>query len=225
MKIIGTLIFLLFFQFGFSQNCGCKTQPELKDVISCEKTIFKNGAKLYWEYNCDSSWVIFESKGKNKKVLFSLPDELMGYTGRLGFAVWTEYKNSFVVEYHTISGCCEPYEYLLYNIDNGEQIANIGRYLFRSEIKKYPFFVTIEAKNFNYLSFLNLETNKIFKINFPKNRIVNTLKFTNNLFAEVLFENGNLKNGIFQINYKYKNSEKDNWHIAKITVDLNKQLN
>ncbi len=204
------------------QNCACKIRAELKEVITCEKTVFKNGAKIYRQFSCDSSWVLFESKNKKKKVLFSLDKELMEYTGKLGFAEWFEYKKSFLVEYHTISGCCDPYEYILFDKITGRKIANLGRQIFGSNDDKYPYFVTIDKDKSNFLTFLNLDTNKIFKINLPKGRIEKTMKITNHLFSETLFEDGGIKNGIFEIAYKYKKNEKDKWLIGKVTVDLKK---
>ena len=148
----------------------------------------------------------------------------MEYTGRLGFAEWREYKNSFIVEYHNISGCCEPYEYILYDKNNGKKIANLGREIYRSEIKKYPYFVTIDKDKSNFLSFLNLETNKIFKINLSKDKTKKTLLLTNEIFPEVLFENEKIKNGVFEIQYKYKTTEKGKWLIEKVRVDLKKHI-
>jgi hypothetical protein len=222
MKIAVTIILSIISQLCLGQNCSCKTRPELNEIISCEKTVFKNGAKIYREFTCDSSLVIFESKSKKKKILFSLDKDLIELTGKLGFADWIEYKNSFLVEYHTISGCCDPYQYILFDKTNGKKIANIGREIFHSENDKYPYFVTIDKENSDYLSFLNLETNKIFKINLPKGRIEKTMKITNSRFSETLFEDGKIKNGVFEIQYKYKNAEKDKWLIGKVTVDLKK---
>ncbi len=222
MKPFLTIILAIISQLCFGQNCNCKNQPELKNNISCEKTVFKNGAKIYRQFSCDSSWVIFESKNKKKKVLFSLKKELIELTGKLGFAEWFEYKKSFLVEYHTISGCCDPYEYILFDKHTGKKIANIGRQLYASEDDKYPYIVSIDKDNSNFLSFLNLETNKIFKINLPKDRIEKTMKITNGHFSETLFEDGEIKNGVFEIQYKYKNAEEDNWLIEKVTVDLKK---
>ena len=223
MKNLAITFFLLLIgQLCIAQTCGCKTQPELKNVISCDQTIFKNGAKLYWQYNCDSSWVIFENKEGKKKHLFSLEGELMGYTGRLGFGEWTEYKNTFMIEYHTVSGCCDPYEYILYNKYTGRKIENIGRAIFKSEEKDYPYFVTIDKDNFNYLSFLNMNTDKIFKVFLPKNRIQKTLTIANQIFAEVLFETGEIKEGVFEVRYKYKTKQEGKWMIGNVRIDLKK---
>lgn len=225
MKITVIIILSIISQLCFGQNCNCNIRPELSEIISCKKTIFKNGAKIYREFNCDSSWVTFENIKKRKKVLFSLDKELIELTGRLGFANWIEYKKYFIVEYHTVSGCCDPYEFKLFDKANGKKIADLGREIFHSENEKYPFFVTIDKENSNFLSFLNLDSSKLFKIDLPKDRIDKTMKIINGNFPETLFENGEIKNGIFEIKYKYKKTGKDNWLIGKVTVDLKKYVN
>jgi hypothetical protein len=224
MKIAFTIILSIISQLCLGQNCSCKTRPELNEIISCKKTIFKNGAKIYREFTCDSSWVIFESKSKKKKILFSLDKDLIELTGKLGFVDWVEFKKSFLVEYHTISGCCDPYEYILFDKTNGKKIAELGREIYHSENEKYPYFVTIDKENSNYLSFLNLNTNKIFKIDLPKDRIEKTIKVMNERFSETLFEKGEIIDGIFEIKYKYKKTAKDKWLIGKVTVDLKKHV-
>ncbi|MFH7002505.1 hypothetical protein [Flavobacterium bizetiae] len=224
MKIVVIVIFMVFSQFSFAQNCSCKEKPQLNEIISCEKTIFKNGAKIYRQFNCDSSWLVFENKAKKKKILFSLDKDLIELTGRLGYTGWIEYGNTFMIENRLVSGCCDPLEYVLFDKNNGRKIANLGREIYRSDIKKYPYFVTIDSEESNFLSFLNLSTNKIFKINLPKGRIDKTLKITTVIFYQTLFEEGEIKNGIFNIKYRYKTQRNGKWLIAEIKVDLNKQV-
>ncbi len=224
MKIIVTVIFIIISQFSFAQNCSCKEQPQLNEIISCEKTTFKNGAKIYRQFNCDSSWLVFESKAKKKKILFSLDKDLIELTGRLGYTSWIEYENTFMIENRLVSGCCDPLEYVLFDKNNGRKIADLGREIYHSDIKKYPYFVAIDSKKSNFLSFLNLRTNKIFKINLPKGRIEKTLKITDGIFSETLFKDGKIKNGIFEIEYRYKTKDKGKWLIGEVKVDLNKQI-
>ncbi|PIF33701.1 hypothetical protein CLU81_4322 [Flavobacterium sp. 9] len=223
MKFLVTVIFIIISQFSFAQNCSCREKPRLNEIISCEKAILKNGAKIYYQFNCDSSWLVFESKAKKKKILFSLDKELIELTGKLGYAGWTEYENTFMVENRLISGCCDPSEFVLFDKNNGKKNANLGREIYHSNIKQYPYFITIDSKETNFLSFLNLRTNKIFKINLPKGRIEKTLKITTEIFFENLFEEGKIKNGIFEIEYRYKTKDKGKWLIGAIKVDLNKQ--
>jgi len=224
MKIIVTFICLIISQFSSAQNCSCKERPQLNEIISCEKTTFKNGAKIYYQFNCDSSWLVFESKTKEKKKLFSLDKSLIELTGRLGYASWIEYENTFIIEKRLVSGCCDPPEYVLFDKNNGKKIANLGREIYHSDIKKYPYFVTIDSEKSDFVSFLNLSTNKIFKISLPKGRIDKTLKIINGTYAETLFEEGKIKNGTFDIKYKYKTNDNGKWLIGDIKVDLNKHI-
>jgi len=224
MKIIVTFIFIIISQFSSAQNCSCKERPQLNEIISCEKTTFKNGAKIYYQFNCDSSWLVFESKTKEKKKLFSLDKDLIELTGRLGYTSWAEYNNTFIIENRLVSGCCDPSEFVLFNKNNGKKIANLGREIYHSDIKKYPYFVTIDSEKSDFISFLNLSSNKIFKISLPKGRIDKTLKIINGTYAEALFEEGKIKNGTFYIKYKYKTKDNGKWLIGDIKVDLNKHI-
>src|SRR5688572_19044621 len=90
----------------YGQNCSCKEEPDLKEIISCRKTVFSNGAKLYRQFNCDSSWLTFESKQGRKTILYSLEAPLVNYTNRLGYQFVTENKSSFLIMNRLISGCC-----------------------------------------------------------------------------------------------------------------------
>lgn len=220
-----TVIFVFVSQFCLSQNCSCKKLPKLNEIISCEKSTFNNGTKIYRQFNCDSSWLVFESKARKKRILFSLDKNLIELTEKLGYTSWVEYKSTFIIENRLISGCCDPPEYVLFDKNSGKKIAELGREVFHSEIQKYPYFVTIDKGKYSFLSFLNLNTNKIFKINLPKGRIDQALKKSNYIFAEYLFEKGEIKNGIFEIKYKYKTKETNKWLIEKIKVDLNQYVN
>ena len=68
MKIALIFILRFFSELFFGQNCKCENVPELNEIISCKKTIFKNGAKIYREFNCGSSCVIFKAKTIKKRL-------------------------------------------------------------------------------------------------------------------------------------------------------------
>lgn len=130
MKIVVIVIFMVFSQFSFAQNCSCKKKNQLNEIISCEKTIFKNGAKIYRQFNCDSSWLVFENKAKKKKILFSLDKDLIELTGRLGYTGCIEYGNTFMIENRLVSGCCDPSEFVLFNKNNGKKLQIlVGKFI------------------------------------------------------------------------------------------------
>jgi len=95
-----TILFLFLFAKTIDlvgQDCYCVSNPHLKELISCDTSIFKNKAYLFWSYNCDSSWLTFVSPKNEKKILCSLDSNLKNFTGKLGYTYWFEFKYTFIV--------------------------------------------------------------------------------------------------------------------------------
>ena len=118
------------------ENCNCEENTELKDYISCKETVFSNGAKIYRQFNCDSSWLVFENKN-HKKNLYSLDKNLIELTSKLGYGDWKEFENSILIEEKLAAGTDAQYNYVVLNKENGEIIKKLGSELYRNE--KYNF--------------------------------------------------------------------------------------
>ncbi len=89
--LIIALLFFINSSFGQKQ-CSCDSNQFLKEIISCDPVIFKNDAKLFTQYNCDSSWLTFQNKKGKKTIIYTL-ESLVELTGRLGYSYATEYKS------------------------------------------------------------------------------------------------------------------------------------
>lgn len=218
-------ITLLISQMCLSQVCSCKSKPLLDEVISCEKKVFKNGAQVYRQFNCDSSWVVFKGKGKKEKILYVLND-LVELSERLGYVNWTEYNTTFLIENRLISGCCDPSDFILFDKGTGDLKTDLGPLIFYSEDMKYPYVVSLD-EDYNSLSLLNINTNKEFKYELPKGVVDKTMEIGNELFPEHLFYDEAINDGVFEVQFRYKlkdeGEENDNWITEKITVDLKKK--
>lgn len=211
-------ILILFYSFSaYGQQCSCAQKPELKDAISCEAAQFQNKAKIYWEYNCNSSWITFQ-KGKEKRKIFELEKEFMELSGRLGYRSWTEYKNSFLIENSLVSGCCQPSEYILYDKNNGRKIKELGTVVFINDTKDQPYMITL--KTTHKLLYTNLNNNISYPIKIPANNIENTLRNSEELYPEKLFENIHLKNKMLFISLKYRESKESDWKVKIITLHI-----
>ncbi|MDI9309012.1 MAG: hypothetical protein QM535_02255 [Limnohabitans sp.] len=219
------ITFLLFSSICFAQNCNCKSNPQLNEIITCKKTIFKNGAKLYRQFNCDSSWVVFEYKNK-KRILDSLDKELIDLTGRLGFSNWEEYKNTFLVTYRNISGCCYPNNDFLYNKTNGKKIIDFGMEILSNEENNSGYTVYLDTENFNVLYIVNLTKGFYFEKKLPQQFIKKTLDIADIPQSDPrqLIEFIDIKNGLFTFKYNYKIKKNGKWLIGLSKVDLKKEL-
>ncbi|MDQ0592054.1 hypothetical protein QFZ37_000423 [Chryseobacterium ginsenosidimutans] len=210
------IFFSCFLNWIYSQTCGCLKKPELKSLISCKPTIFKNKAEIFWEYNCNSSWITFQN-GKKEKKIFKLEKELIEFSGRLGYINWTEYENSFLIENSIISGCCQPLEYILYSKKTGEKLAELGTAVFKNDLGKHPYTLTMQRGD--EVLFTNLNNNKSCGIKVPWKKIEYTLKNSDKFYAEELFENVQLKNGFLSMQLKYKDSKNSKWKKEIITFN------
>ncbi len=222
---------LLFATGMYGQSCRCDQDTLLKESISCKPTIFDNKAKLFWSFNCDSSWLTFQSSKKKQKLIFSLGGGLVSLTTRLGYMYWTEFNKTFLITNHVISGCCDPVDYYLYDKTSGNLVKYLGRSLYTSENRDIPFVVSITKSNYdhfaisnyNSLTVYNLDTHKEYRINIPKGDIERGMKNNDFMFPEFLFETPEIIKGILILKYVTKKPTNGKpLHYKKIIIDLKK---
>jgi len=233
MKTLLSIVLLFYLYPAFGQiQCHCDSNQELNEAISCEPIIFKNKAKLYTQFNCDSSWLTFQNKNGKKTIIYTL-ESLVELTGRLGYSYATEYKATFLIQNNVISGCCDPPEFVLFDKENGKEKLYLGRVIFYSESAKYPFVAYF--KNSNYKSFdgnnidynnvtlRNVDNNKVYNIKIPQRRIATTVELTEEMFPEHLIDGSEIAGNKLIIKYRYKTKgQKDEWLTGTITIDLTK---
>lgn len=125
MKILLISIGLLASTIIWGQNCDCEKDTMLKEYISCKPLHFDNDSKLFWSFNCDSSWLTFENFKGEQKIIFSLEKDFLDLTTRLGYVQFKEFKTTFLVENNVISGCCDPPDYYLHDKTSGNLIKKL----------------------------------------------------------------------------------------------------
>ncbi len=217
-------LILLFFHIAttaYGQRCLCEEAPQWKDVISCEVIPFTNKAKLYRQFNCDSSWLTFEGRSGKKVVLYALQQPFIDQTERLGYQFVRENKQSFLVMNKLISGCCTPPEYLLFNKSNGKRLRSLGRLIHQDGEGEDNFALYFSDSTLNSVTLLYLDTGKQYKIDLPKNRLVASLEKTGEAYAELMFYESEVKNRVFSIAYRYQLDEQaEKWYEDKLEIDL-----
>jgi hypothetical protein len=221
MRYLLVILFLHLSITTYGQHCACKEAPDLKNLISCDVITFNNKAKLYRQFNCDSSWLTFESKSRKKVMLYSLQQPLIDLTERLGYQYVRENQKSFLIENRLVSGCCTPAEYLLFSKADGKLLKNLGRLIHRGEAGEDNFVLYFPDSTLNRMTLLYLDTGKQYAIDLPKNRLATTLEKTGENYAESLFHESERKNRVFTIVYKYQlEEEAQKWYDDKIEIDL-----
>lgn len=207
-----------------SKNCNCEDNHQLTDYISCHETFFSNGARIYRQFNCDSSWLVFQNNN-HKKIIYSLEKQMIEYTHKLGYVEWNEYEKSILIAERLASGSSASFNYILINKENGNVIKELGRDLYLNEDEDFPIFVSIDTEQPNSIKFTDLRNNKTHIYLFKSTKFQKTLLFDVYRFhPEELFEEASITNKVFKIKYRYKLNENDIWKYENITVDLDKKF-
>lgn len=220
MRAFITTLGLLIWTTSFGQNCFCDKDTTLGEIVNCDTVKFDNGANLYWNFNCDSSWLTFESPKHFKNIIYSLG--LVNYTGKIGFSYAQEYKHKFLLQNRLISGCCVPSEFFLLDKTNGQIKDSLGRVIFYSDKRKLPFIIGL-ADNNNVLAVYNIDKQKKYFIKLSKGEIEKSLKANEETFAEYLFDEPVLKDAIINLTYLLDKPKSEKVRRTKtITIDLKK---
>ncbi|HUM50269.1 MAG TPA: hypothetical protein PK431_00590 [Chitinophagales bacterium] len=204
MKKIQLAIFSLLISTNiFSYECKCEDDSLLINIVSCDTILFTNKSILYRQFNCDSSWLMFENKEGNKKLLYSLQAGLIELTERLGFQFEMEYNSHFLIRNNLISGCCTKPEYLLFNKKTGKKEIELGKLILFSSDKNKPHVVYSSKSGIEVIVIRNFETNKIKILRLPKERFIYTLQNSNVLEQESLFDDSKIIGNVLYLKYNY----------------------
>lgn len=196
MKLLLTLILILLTSSANAQDCACGCDTLELDLF-CDTVEFDNGARIYWNFNCDSSWILFKNQDTSL-VLSSMEKEIMELTGRLGYGDFIEYNSVFLGVFETISGCCTPPDYYVHDKSNGRLKKYLGSAIFVSDDKKFPYVVSFAFKNnsqaqnnwerdLKTLSVYNLETGQSFNLSLPQINVEKVMDDCSMLNPEDLF--------------------------------------
>lgn len=169
--------FLLFFipmLFSSQQKqCFCAENPEMNDATtSCETTVLKNGAKLYWQYNCDKIWLTLENKN-SKLEIDQLNISNYALTYRLGFHFIKEFNNSIL--FRSGCGATGPCSYVLIDKNTGKKLEQFHQLIgIDTDIKlekphpyEFDFVVYLSAES-DQLVIYFIDTQKTIRVPFSE---------------------------------------------------------
>ena len=198
------LILTLLYSFAiYSQkkNCGCdKSNLTKSNIFKCDTTIFTNGAKLYWQSNCDSSCLTFENKVKRVLKTCKEINELV--CDKAGLFFLKEYPSYLLFEYKWISGCCDSPDIIFYSKEAGLELNRISKELFVWVDIDKNYLLYFSDTTYNSLICLNHYTDIKHVLSFDKGKIIKSLECNHVLQLAELFENFREENGCLTFNFK-----------------------
>jgi len=209
MKLIALIILTLSITCSFAQ-CKCDSVPEMNVWVKCDTTILKNGAYLYYQFNCDSTWLTFENN-HIKKYIFSIGADLTQYNYRLGYDLTAEFKNYLLFRYDCpATGSCN---HVLIDKSTGVIVKQLNEIIYESNENGLDLIVYFTNNDINTLTLDFLENAKKYYVAVNPNRF-------NAIIPEHQFDKGILKDQMLILPYSYQKDK--NIIKTELIIDIRK---
>lgn len=202
MKAITLLIILLFSLdlSGQDNNLDCYEFMHYEQNKSfCDTTHFSNGAKMYYLWNCDSTWLTFE---KNEKVILkSCPDFEPILCERIGLNLIKEYPNYLLFIHKWASSSSWSPDFVFINKETGHEDKRIVKDLFVWVDSDEDYVLYFSNATFSELVFLDLKLDKEIPFSFDEEEVLNSI--VNNKIIQVsgLFKNFKMSKGLCEFDF------------------------
>jgi len=182
-------------------NCNCdQIKIDSESQYKCDTTFFSNGAKIYWQWNCDSAWLTFENK--DKIILRSCEKMDVYECERTGLSFLKEYANYLLFQYKWISGCCTPPDIIFFNKVTGSELRRITNNLFVWGDIDENYVLYFSDTTYTNLIYLDNNTDKEFTLRFNNNQVDNSAAKNQMLQFTDLFKNFKKNRDNFTFDFK-----------------------
>jgi hypothetical protein len=179
----------------------------------CDFENFQNGSRLYWQWNCDSTWLTFENK--QKVILKTCENETVYGCQRAGLGFLKEYPDYLLFQQEWISGCCVSPDIVFISKKTGKEIKRIPKDQFVWGDIENDYLLYFSDTSLTSLVYLDHFTEKKYKMEFNPNQIDNSAHKNQVLRLTDLFEN--IQKNENELTFELK---LDNGEMAKRRIEL-----
>ena len=182
------LIFLTLSVISLESQCDCiELGLSEENKYNCDTTFFENGAFLYWQLNCDSTWLTFENK--QKVILKSCENEMILECKRIGLSYMKEYPNYLLFIHEWISGCCTPPDLVFISKVKGVELNRISKNQFVWGDANLNYVLYFADSTYTKLIYLDHLTDKEYSYKFEESIITESATINEVLHINDLFKN------------------------------------
>lgn len=152
-----------------------------------DTTHLRNGSMLYYQWNCDSTWLTLET---DKRIVLKSCSELDPIMcSRLGLHFIEEYPDYLLFYFDWISGCCTPPDLVYIDKLTGQEIERIDYDLFVWGDSEKDYSLYFKDTTYTDLIYVDHLKAKRFKYSFEKDKVLESARKHSVLHIERLFDN------------------------------------
>jgi hypothetical protein len=153
----------------------------------CDTTYLSNGSKLYYQWNCDSTWLTFENQ--TPVTLNSCTYISLILCSRLGLSYLKEYPNYLFFIHNWISGCCTPPDLVFIDKLTGKEKKRIANDLFVWGDTDKDYALYFSDTTYTNLIYLNHLSNNKSTYQFEDSEVAKSITKNNTIHLNDLFKN------------------------------------
>ncbi len=210
-----SLIYSSLILFGQEKGTDCYEFMHYEQNRSfCDTTYLTNGAKLYYKWNCDSTWLTFEFI--ERTILKSCMNTDPIICSRTGISFIKEYPSYllFINKYSSSSSWSLGLTFL--NKQSGQEIFEISNKQFVWGNSDEDYALYFSNTKYDELIYLDCLSNKKHKYFFKENKVNNSISNNGEIELNKLFENFNKNSDSFEFDFRNEDDE-----IEHIKIEIN----
>jgi len=156
--------------FSQDSNSDCYEFMHFKQNENfCDTINLTTGAKLYYQWNCDSTWLTFENK--EKVILKSCSDIDPILCSRVDLNFIKEYPNYLLFRHKWTTTSFTPPDMVFINKDNGKEINRIAKEQFVWGDSDKDYLLYFSDNTLNELTYLDHNTDNKHVVKFEDGKI------------------------------------------------------
>jgi hypothetical protein len=179
------------------------------DWFITDTTITNKGSLIYWNYNQDSSWLVYEESNGNITILNYFDQSMMNYTYLLGTQNIKSYSNYSLFQHEWISGCCTPPDIIFMANDEPKELFRIGSHQLIRFDTDDDYCLFFNDTTLNTGKYINLNRDISTTFEFPNQLFSSKIESSGFIYPGDFFTDIQLEKNKLNIKYRYKNNLRD----------------
>ena len=172
-----------------------------------DTTFLGNGAMLYYQWNCDSTWLTF--KKEEEVILKSYLDCDPFLCSSLGLTFIKEYPSYLLFIHNWSSGCCTPPDLVFIDKSTGHEKKRIGNWQFIWGDADEDYALYFTDTTYTDLVYLNHETDVEYPYPFESKKVRESLDNNGAMYLHDIFSNYDKKYNSFIFKFTTENGDSE----------------
>jgi hypothetical protein len=205
-------------RIGDKRNCFCSQDTSLSEQINCDTIELKSGSRIFYQFNCDSSWLTFQNRTGLNTVLFSLDTALIGLTYKLAWHVERDYEHYVLFVARATSGLPTTLVYQLLDKQSSSVTEEFGQVVYCETSSSCDFLLYVPDSADDHLRLRLLPDGEEFRVQLPQK----LSELHRSVYIESQFSEPKIRGQVYTFEYNYVDEKTGEEKSSSVSVDMSR---